>query len=267
MNRSTSTKEERSLRQPSRHAYSRALQPSGSSDLPPNDQLLHKAHTITGINIPTRCTTGLAFEAVEGEDAILPSPASEDANLSARLKLPTHSSGALALPRPTLLRALLESYNTAVFHHCPVLDLSVLQDPQEAVMPALAGCLLGYYTRRDASGMDAAAELHEEIKTHLAADHETDVVRLLQTICLISQWSGKPVASMGLGGPGHWLAVGLRLALANGLHHEQSYADRREASTLRRIFWYLHVSPHEPGAGKTVGCRSTAMTLLTIMRA
>lgn len=101
--------------------------------------------------------------------------------------------------------------------------------------------MIGNYTKQEPSSWSMAEELHNKVKLLLAIDFEEDAVRMLQTVCLMSLWYGRPSTIVSLDGPDYWIGVGIRLAQVVGLHREETYGSRQDASLLRRIFWQLHV--------------------------
>lgn len=220
---------------PDSSATDSASWPQGVTSMTLDTQIGKERHE----SFPVRCKTGLAFEAIEIEDAYSPERA---VDLSPLARSIIDSCQVLSLPRQTLLRALVDTSTTATFHHCPVFEPLALKTSGSSILLKLAVCLVGNYTRQDQSGLRVAAELYEKIKVLLAIDLERDSVAILQVVCLISQWSGEATSTASLGGPAHWIGLGMRLALEMGLHQENTYASRDDAPLLRRTFWYLHVS-------------------------
>src|SRR5688572_18321517 len=119
-----------------------------------------------------RCTTGLAFESVDVEEALNRRGRTLDPLAQSVLQ----SSEILALPRQTLLRALVDNFTHAAFHHCPVADHHALKEPQAPVLLVLATCMIGNYTKQEPSSWSMAEELHNKVKLLLAIDFEEDAV-------------------------------------------------------------------------------------------
>ncbi|KAL2204407.1 hypothetical protein CC79DRAFT_1372414 [Sarocladium strictum] len=102
--------------------------------------------------------------------------------------------------------------------------------------------MISNYTKPDSACWPIAEELHEKIKLLLAIDFEADVVRILQTVCLMSLWNSQSSSAVNLDGPDYWISTGLRLAQKIGLHRKETYEQRENPSLLRLIFWQLHNS-------------------------
>lgn len=149
--------------------------------------------------------------------------------------------GADVPPRPTLFKAWADAYMTQAFHHCPIIDKKDILNPTSSTILHRSICLVGNAMRHDPNGPTLAQEYYEKIKLLIYADQERDVVQLLKALCLISLWNSKPSNPISLDGCWHWIGVATRLAFEMGLHRESTYRNRPNTSSLRRIFWQLHV--------------------------
>lgn len=210
--------------------------PSTSTNTPSTGA--HRPQESSHNDFTVRCTTGLAFESITVEESL---QGQKGGDLSPLAQSVLQSSQALAMPRPTLLRALLDNFAHGVFHHCPVVDITATGGLELPVLLVLSVCMMGNYTKPDPACWPIAEELHSKIKLLLAIDFGADVVRILQTICLMSLWNSKPSSVASLDGPDYWISTGLRLAQKLGLQREETYQQRRDSFLLRRIFWQLHV--------------------------
>lgn len=145
------------------------------------------------------------------------------------------------LPKPSLMRAWADAYMTYGFYYCPVAEPKDLSGPDRSILLRHGICLVGNMMRHDPSGPKLAEAFYEKIKLLISINHEHDMVRTLQTLCLLTCWHGKASDPVTLDGPWHWTGVALRLTIQLGLHREATYARRPDAASLRRIFWYLQV--------------------------
>lgn len=152
---------------------------------------------------------------------------------------------AAVLPRPALVRAWMDAYQTHFFHHCPVTEKKDIPNAGVSILLQLSLCLVGNLMRHDSSGPNLAKELYEKVKVLIAVNHEQDCVTTLKALCLLSCWSGKASNPISLDDPWHWIGVAARLILQMGLHREQTYAKLPNKGCLRRLFWQVHVG-HSP---------------------
>lgn len=188
------------------------------------------------------CSTGLlyddsaAYAAPGGNQKKLPSDACSIQNPV------SESVNAIALPRPTLLKAWFDAYMINTSHYCPVVDVEDVFRPEGASKSlSLAVCMVGNIMRHDPDGPQVAVGFYQQLKLFLATGGEVDAISTLKAICLVSCYSIEPSSPVRLHGPLYWTSAGISLALQIGLHREATYKNRKDASHLRRIFWYLRV--------------------------
>jgi len=147
------------------------------------------------------------------------------------------------LPRIPLYQAWLRIFMGQVYHHCPVVEIATVavEDSSKDLLKK-AICMAANIARQDPTSLLIASELYERVKILINTTSALDQVDMLQIVCLLSLWNPKPITRSFLDGSGHWIGVGLRLAIHLGLNRESTYSKWHNHGTLRKIFWYLYVS-------------------------
>lgn len=145
------------------------------------------------------------------------------------------------LPRPALLRALVDAYFIHVYPLYPVVDREDVLGPEPSVLLQQAVCLAGSLMQHGPGSVRLCRSQYEKVKTLIHLNHEADNLALLKALCLITCYSVVSTDRVTLDGPWHWLGVAIRMALQMGLHQQSTYARSANAGCLRRIFWQLVV--------------------------
>jgi hypothetical protein len=150
------------------------------------------------------------------------------------------------LPRPVLRQALTDAYFQHIYPFYPVVDQIDLSDNEGSVLLKQVVCLVGSLMQHDQDSMKLCGAQYDKVKTLIYLNHEADNVAVLKAFCLLTCYSPLPTDQVTLGGPWHWLGMGIRLAIQMGLHKSATYASHPQAGALRRIFWHLVVGSSSP---------------------
>lgn len=160
---------------------------------------------------------------------------------------------ALILPVPSLREALVDAFFEHVYHSYPVVEPNEVSAPDSSILLQQAVYLAASLMRHGPDNLKLSQSLYEKVKTLIYLNYEPDNISTLKALCLLSCWSVKPPDKMSLDGPWYWTGVASRAALQLGLHQESTYTNHPQASSLRRIFWHLHVCLALNGASLGAG--------------
>lgn len=160
-----------------------------------------------------------------------------------RLRSAVLEASEAAIPsRQPLRRALIDSFFTNIAHTAPVVSRSEVCELDSSILLQQAVCLAGSLTRYwNPQHRSFQENLYEKIKILLALNVESNMLVVLQSMCLLTLWSPNSANTVSLDSPWHANGSALRLALQMGLHRRSSYTHRTDGSCRRRIWWMLYV--------------------------
>ncbi|KAF4834937.1 Acetamidase regulatory protein [Colletotrichum tropicale] len=214
----------------------------GRPSLPDVPRCSSRSHTTADAAQPPMAfispSTVMSYDAAHGEPELDPSSSRSLDTKSAILRL----TQADVLPRPALLRALIDAYFEHVYPLYPVIDREDVLGPAPSTLLLQAASMVGCLMRRGPESMELCRSQYEKVKTLIHLNHEADTLVLLKSLCLMTCYSVMSTDLVTLDGPWHWLGVALRMALQMGLHHRSTHDRHTNPGCLRRIFWQLVTS-------------------------
>ncbi|KAK2772209.1 hypothetical protein CKAH01_14016 [Colletotrichum kahawae] len=130
-------------------------------------------------------STAMSYNAAHGEPEIDPGNSQTLDTKSAILRL----TQADVLPRPALLRALIDAYFDHVYPLYPVIDREDVLGPAPSTLLLQAVCMVGCLMRRGAESMELGRTQYEKVKTLIHLNYEADTLALLKSLCLMTCYS------------------------------------------------------------------------------